>query len=181
VRVWSPDANTPIRLKVEDAANPAISVETEAKTTKAATWETLEFNFANQAPGTAAINFANTYNKISIFFNFGTPGSAAGEKTYYWDDIKFGGISTVENLDASAAGIRVFPNPASEFYTIEFPEVLNSPALVSVLDASGRLVKAVTITQQNTRMNLEDIHDGMYYLRIEKDAKAYFQKLVVVR
>jgi hypothetical protein len=87
VRVYSPDANIPIRLKIEDASDPTISVETEARTTAVNTWETLTFNFANQAPGTAAFNPSNTYNKISIFFNFGTTGAAAGEKTYYFDDV----------------------------------------------------------------------------------------------
>ncbi|HSN71188.1 MAG TPA: carbohydrate binding domain-containing protein, partial [Steroidobacteraceae bacterium] len=41
-------------------------------------------------PGTAAFNAANTYSRISIFFNFGTTGAAAGEKTYYFDDIAVG-------------------------------------------------------------------------------------------
>ena len=35
VRVWSPDAGIPVRLKVEDATNAAISAETEAMTTAA--------------------------------------------------------------------------------------------------------------------------------------------------
>ena len=30
VRVWSPDANIPVRLKIEDATNAAISVETRS-------------------------------------------------------------------------------------------------------------------------------------------------------
>ncbi len=181
VRVWSPDANAPIRLKVENAGNPGISVETEAKTTKAGAWETLEFNFGNQAPGTAALNVANTYNKISIFFNFGTTGAAAGEKTYYWDDVKFGGLVDVVNLEAAAGGIRIYPNPATDFCAVEFPEALNSPARLSVLDASGKLIKAFTIAQQRSVLDLAGFNDGVYYLRIEKDAKAYFQKLVVVR
>ena len=61
----------PVRLKVEDKADRTRSVETEATTTVANGWETLTFNFANQAPGTAALNLAYTYNKVSIFFNFG--------------------------------------------------------------------------------------------------------------
>ena len=89
VRVWSPDAGIPVRLKVEDHTDPAISVETEALTTVAGQWETLVFDFANEASGTAAINFANTYNKASIFFNFGTDGATAGSKTYYFDDLIF--------------------------------------------------------------------------------------------
>lgn len=90
VRVWSPTAGTPIRLKVEAASDPTISVETEAVTTVANDWSELTFDFSNQAPGTAAINFASQYNKASIFFNFGTDGPTAGEQTYYWDDMVFG-------------------------------------------------------------------------------------------
>ncbi|NJB85863.1 hypothetical protein GGR26_001631 [Lewinella marina] len=91
VRVWSPTAGTPVRLKVENSADVTVTVETETTTTKAMEWETLVFDFANEAPGTAALNLAAAYNKMSIFFNFGTqPAEAA---TYYWDDVYFGGES----------------------------------------------------------------------------------------
>ena len=90
VRVWSPTAGTPVRLKVEDASDPTKSVETEATTTVAAGWQTLSFNFANPAAGTAALNLATTYNKASIFFNFGTTGAAAGgARTYYFEDLSY--------------------------------------------------------------------------------------------
>ncbi|MFT7163885.1 MAG: gliding motility-associated-like protein, partial [Flavobacterium sp.] len=35
-------------------------------------------------------NLAFVYDKASIFFNFGTTGATAGEKTYYFDDVAFG-------------------------------------------------------------------------------------------
>lgn len=89
VRVWSPDAGTPVRLKVEDADDPTISVETEVNTTVANDWDTLVFDFSQEATGTAPLNLDNTYNKASIFFNFGTTGADAGAKTYYWDDVTF--------------------------------------------------------------------------------------------
>lgn len=91
VRVWSPDAGIPVRLKVEDSNDVTISVETEATTTAAMAWETLTFDFNNEAPGTAVINLASYYNKASIFFNFGVTGAAAGDKRYYWDDVAFEG------------------------------------------------------------------------------------------
>ncbi|MBL0359207.1 MAG: T9SS type A sorting domain-containing protein [Chitinophagaceae bacterium] len=90
VRVWSPNAGIKIRLKVEDHLDPTKSVETEATSTVANAWETLTFDFGNQATGTAAINLGYNYNKTSIFFNFGVTGAVAGEKTYYFDDIQFG-------------------------------------------------------------------------------------------
>ena len=180
-RVWSPDANTPILLKVEDAADPTKSVETLVNTTMAGQWETLEFDFSNEAPGTAPLNLANTYNKISIFFNFGTPGSAAGEKTYYWDDIQFGPFTGVKNVEAAAAGIQVYPNPATDFCTVAFSEFPNSPVRLSLLDANGRLVKVFNTAQQNSNLNLQDVGAGIYYLSIEKDAVNYFQKLIIAR
>ncbi len=91
VKIWSPDANIPIRLKAEDPNDPTVSVETETMTTVAEDWETLTFDFSNEASGTNPINFANTYQKLSVFFNFGTTGATAGEKTYYWDDVAFEG------------------------------------------------------------------------------------------
>ncbi|PKD44747.1 fasciclin domain-containing protein [Rhodohalobacter barkolensis] len=93
VRVWSPTAGTPIRLKVEDATDGGISVETEVNTTVAQEWETLVFDFSNEATG-APLNLANVYDKASIFFNFGTSGS---DEVYYWDDIEFGGEATGGN------------------------------------------------------------------------------------
>jgi Ig-like domain CHU_C associated/Secretion system C-terminal sorting domain len=91
VRVWSPHTGIPIRLKVEDKNDPTKSCETEATFTGAAnTWQTLEFNFANQAAGTAALNVGYNLNKASIFFNFGVTGTTAGERIYYFDDVKFG-------------------------------------------------------------------------------------------
>jgi hypothetical protein len=86
VRVYSPAAGLRVRLKVEDRTNNTRSVETEAMTQAANTWETLIFDFANQSSGTAAINLTYTYNMASIFFDFGNAGTG---KTFYWDDVSF--------------------------------------------------------------------------------------------
>lgn len=108
VRVYSPDAGTVVRLKAEDHTNPTVSVETEATTTQAAAWETLTFDFAQQASGTAALDVAKTYDKVSIFFGFGTAGAGTA-KTYYFDDLVWiggGGIVT----------------PPAEFATVTFDD-----------------------------------------------------------
>lgn len=86
VRVYSPAAGIRVRLKAEDRSNAARSVETEAMTQAANTWETLVFDFANQSSGTAALNLSYTYNMASIFFDFGNGGTG---KTFYWDDVTF--------------------------------------------------------------------------------------------
>ncbi len=96
VRVYSPAAGIPVRLKVEDRTNNTRSVETQKNTTVANAWETIVFDFANQATGTAAMNLTYTYNMASIFFNFGTAGDG---KVFLWDDVRF--------LTSNVAGIAL--------------------------------------------------------------------------
>jgi hypothetical protein len=100
VRVYSPAVGVRVRLKVENAADAGVSVETDAISTTSGAWETLTFNFAN--PGTAppvgggptaALNLAQTYNKVSIFSDFGLGAGGYGPlpaaRVYYYDDIRF--------------------------------------------------------------------------------------------
>ena len=89
VKVWSPTAGTPIRLKVENSNDVTMTCETQTNTTVAADWEIIIFDFSNEAPGTAQLNLASYYNKASIFFNFDVDGATAGEQTYFWDDMEF--------------------------------------------------------------------------------------------
>lgn len=86
IRVYSPAAGLHIRLKVEDHADNTKSVETEAMTSAANTWETLIFDFANQATATAALNLGYNYDMASVFFDFGQAGTG---KIFYWDDVKY--------------------------------------------------------------------------------------------
>jgi len=95
VRVYSPAAGLHIRLKIEDHLDPNKSVETEAITGAANTWETLIFDFINPAPGTAAINNGYTYDKASIFFDFGNAGTG---KVFIWDDVKYLSTNVVNGI-----------------------------------------------------------------------------------
>ena len=121
VKVWSPDAGTPVRLKVENSNDPTQTCETQVNTTMAGQWETLEFDFTNEATGTAALEFGLTngwiYNKASIFFNFGTGGGPDGGKTYYFDNIAFGDfVLSDDNLFLE--NLKVFPNPTNQDWVI---------------------------------------------------------------
>ena len=319
VRVWSPTADIPVRLKVENLTDPTVSVETEATTTVAEEWETLTFDFANQAEGTAALNFASVYTKASIFFNFGTDGQGL---TYFWDDVAFGGeapepttvwdiisgspdhttLATVleltgldaalqgegpftvfaptdaafaavdpdyidelladpagdltevllyhvlgaavfsgdlsdgqtaetlqgESIEVSIDGGNVFindaqvtvpdleadngvlhiingvllppsftistrniadannpavlaPNPAAEFFNLQFAAPLTEMLFVSVYDLSGRLVKSLQVNGQQTRINTSDLAAGTYVLTIREGDVQYSQKLMIAR
>jgi hypothetical protein len=136
LKAYSPAVGIRIRLKVENASNDGQSVETDAITTVANAWETLTFNFANPglAPpvgggATAALNLAYTYNKVSVFPDFGIGNGGSGpmpaDRVYYFDDLAFvggggGGTATIPgsptNVAASAGNAQAsvsFTAPAN--------------------------------------------------------------------
>ncbi|CAD5372779.1 exported hypothetical protein [Rubrivivax sp. A210] len=140
LRVWSPDAGIPVRLKVEDSGDPNKSVETEATVTTAAGWQTLSFNFASQVAGTAALNLAFNYNKPTVFFDFGRARAAAVQKTYYFDDLAFGAAAPAAGCGTSAptcAPTTAIPAGATVIYSdaaaigglIKNPDWGQSPAV----------------------------------------------------
>jgi len=95
VRVYSPAVGLPIRLKVEDHTNNTHSVETEKLSTVANGWETINFDFANNASGTPALNLAYNYDLASIFFDFNNAGTG---KVFYWDDVIFLPVNAAPTL-----------------------------------------------------------------------------------
>lgn len=95
-RIWSAASGIPVLMKVEDASNPAIFVETLANTSRVG-WDTLTFDFSNPGPNNQALNFSNTYDKASLFFNFNVVPSAT--ETYYTDDVWFDGPAPLAQID----------------------------------------------------------------------------------
>lgn len=179
VRVWSPEAGTPIRLKVENANNNTQTCETQTNTTVAG-WETLEFDFATEATGTAALSFGLmngwTYNMASIFFNFGTDGATAGEKTYYFDDVKFGANLTNVTSQLEVHGLNVFPNPAINQWTITSESIdINS---IEVFDLQGKQVLFIQPNTRNAIINASDFPAGMYISRVSTDLGTQSVKLI---
>ena len=80
LKVFSPRAGAKVLLKVENSSDANIKFEKEVATTIADGWETLTFNYA-------AINKANSYDKIVIIFDNGTMGDGSANFTFLLDDL----------------------------------------------------------------------------------------------
>jgi len=172
-KVWSPTAGTPVLLKVEVAGTPSQSCETLATTTVAAGWQIMEFDFANQRPGTAALNTSFKFNMASIFFNYGTDGATAGEQTYYFDDLSFGtplSTSSFEN-----AKVRMFPNPAKNSLTLSSQEGIENVSLFTVL---GQKVLDKDSKGQNVTIDLSGLQKGVYVIQTTLNGKVATSKII---
>jgi len=179
VRVWSPTAGTPIRLKVEDSDDPTHTCETETNTTVAGQWETLIFDFTNEAPGTASLDFGLsmgwTYNMASIFFNFDTDGATAGEQTYFFDDVYFGtGVSGLEEFSTSE--LSIFPNPSNGIWQLqtENTQIIN----VELYNVNGELIMTLNPNKRVIEIDGTALDKGIYFVQISSDNKRAVRKVV---
>jgi hypothetical protein len=157
VRVWSPDAGIPVRLKVEVVGNPTQSCETQTNTTVANGWQTMEFDFNNQASGTAAFNSAFVFNMASIFFNFGTDGATAGSKTYYFDDVSYGTPLGIDSYDSN--GFKMYPNPAKDFLILSSTSIIDN---IQIYNTLGQLVSKQSSTSNEVSLNVSNLSKGIY-------------------
>lgn len=168
VRVWSPDAGIPVRFKVENSNDPTQTCETQVNTTVANAWETLEFDFANEATGTAALSFGLqngwTYNMASIFFNFGTDGATAGEKTYYFDDVYFGPASTNTTTIQNIEQLDVYPNPTVDTWTFSVENT--TITTVEIFDISGKQLVSLHPNNRMITVDASNFANGIYIAKI---------------
>lgn len=179
-RVWTPAAGTPIRLKVEDSNGVTHTCETQTNTTVAG-WETLEFNFANQAPGTellsVGLNMGWKYNEAAIFFNFGTEGAVAGAQTYYFDDVQFGDLSTrTENFDFET--LQIFPNPTCDRWIFSFEK--KEIRSVEIFDLLGKQVFFATPGNDFFEIDAAGFLPGNYVAKISASSGSRFFKLIKI-
>jgi hypothetical protein len=74
----------------------------------------------------------------------------------------------------SINNLSIYPNPATE--TIMIQEA--NPGMLSVMDASGRLVKQMQI-QGNTQVSVADLDAGVYMIRHASKTETKMVKLIV--
>jgi hypothetical protein len=118
MNVWSPRAGGKILLKLENLTDGGVFFETEVTTVGNSAWEEVSFDLS-------AIDTGNTYQKIVLFFDFGTVGGGSSDWTFYIDNIKQAFPSTgsfeksiIEDFEGAAPTLLPFGNAAAEVITL---------------------------------------------------------------
>ncbi|HLP94399.1 MAG TPA: T9SS type A sorting domain-containing protein [Saprospiraceae bacterium] len=120
--------------------------------------------------------FANIQN-IEEFEGSGLSVVYTNLNVEYFPD---GSVATTEPL--LLQNVRVFPNPATDFVSIEMPDLATEEALVQLLDPSGRVLmtrqKSASESLQQIRWNLANLPQGMYLIQVNHASGTVTRKLV---
>lgn len=131
------------------------NVEVLLPNTKINEWELLTFDLS------AAVGY--TYDRLVLFPDFPDPRSAGS--TCYMDNIAWvgGGTSVGEQ---SASKISIFPNPAAERLTLQYPG-MNSVTLANIV---GQTVKSLEFQGTNQEViDVSDLEEGVYLIILDTE------------
>ena len=97
--------------------------------------------------------------------------------------ISIGGLTldVTETNIVNNSDINIYPNPASEYFFINFTNFKSNIFHISVYDIVGRLIKEIYSQHQGSKfkINICDIPEGVYFLTIDYDSKSIVKKLIV--
>jgi photosystem II stability/assembly factor-like uncharacterized protein len=92
---------------------------------------------------------------------------------------------------AMTSSIKLYPNPAKSYFSINFLQMLNQvqhdKLTVKIFDVSGKLVKEIARVRNgqrndnDIRISLNGIKNGVYFIRIQTLSKAIIERLVVIK
>ena len=155
----SSNTGIPVRLKIENKNDPTQSVETEAYTTVVDAYEVLEFDFNNEATGTAALNESYPFNMASLFFNFGSAGD--DQTVYYFDNISFGSPISLALDSVSNESFKLYPNPVEDYLYIQ-----SSDTTIKNIDIYNMLGKRIYTSSSENRLDMSSYSAGIYFVKI---------------
>jgi hypothetical protein len=155
----SSNTGIPVRLKIENNNDPKQSVETEAYTTVVDAYEVLEFDFNNEATGTAALNESYPFNKASLFFNFGSVGD--DQTVYYFDNISFGSPISLGIDSVSKDSFKLYPNPVEDYLNID-----SSNTVIKNIEVFNILGKKIYGTNSSDSLDMSSYSAGIYFVKI---------------
>lgn len=156
---------TPVRFKLEGAGGQ--ETEEDVLTTVSGAWETLTWDFTGRPAD---------FNSVVLMFDYGTVGDSSATSTFLFDDItQTNGTTGIDPISA-VAGLRCFPNPATDRLTITADNPITA---LSLFDMLGNQVSILHPNSREVTIPLTDFASGVYLVRIATKQAISSTRLVI--
>lgn len=167
------------------------------------TYNTVFTDTFKEADSPASSNLTATYDAYgTLIMPFGTFANVVRQKqvidgvtNYSWFNVSpfYPILQTVfeENTlgyminntvlgigDVQTQSLVVFPNPASSLLNIKMPDGFSGAANLTVSDVSGKVLLEKTIDTANPVLNVEQLSNGIYVVRLSGESGVFIGKII---
>jgi hypothetical protein len=99
---------------------------------------------------------------------------------FYIDDISLYECDSVVGIDEKPIEqIKIYPNPAQDFVSIDLPKNINQ-AQLSIYNLTGQLVTQKQIAQANQQIPITELGNGVYVFVVESGGEVVGRRRVVI-
>jgi len=146
--------------------------------------DTWEWTFEGALPETS-----NEQNPQDILYE--TPGAynvtlttsnGYGEDELVMEDFILVDWVSIEEID-KANDFKVYPNPGSGLFIIEFGEKSNETISIEVADYTGKLIKKIETSKKNQtyKLDLSNEKNGVYMVSVKSEESTVVKKLSLIK
>ena len=171
--------NTPTGLTVSEVTDMSITITWDADA------DVSSWNIQYSAAGGTLNSATSTTNSYTITgltpettYSIQVQANCGNGNLSEWTSAVTG--TTTVGIDSWLAGsVTLFPNPAREVVNVQC--TMNNVQLtgeLSVFDVYGKLLQIVPITSEITPINVSNLADGMYFVRVTTEAGAVTKTFV---
>ena len=86
--------------------------------------------------------------------------------------------STLHSETFASSSLTVYPNPATDFITIEDLKGDFSNGQITIFNFLGQLVYQNNMTSNTLKINLSDLQSGAYFIKITNQEKTFLTKII---
>lgn len=109
----------------------------------------------------------NRYDKFGNLQDFFTTG--IGPRSIV---LQHGIGSDIKENIAKKTSLKVYPNPAQEYVHIE----MENAGIIQIWNSTGQLIRVYTLNKGTSKIPIDDLPSGVYFLRTEKDFAKLFKR-----
>lgn len=93
-------------------------------------------------------------------------------------------VTSVKEINGAGVDFKIYPNPFSDFTTVQFKIERNEDVTVKIFDITGKSVKQINFGNLNAGLNKvvinkENLLSGIYFVKLEAGSKVSMQKIIV--
>lgn len=123
------------------------------------------------------IGTGNSYSTIDYRFVDESPES--GSNYYRLKQVDYDGkyeYSDIVRADNTTSRIKIYPTNTTDYITIDMDE--QQVASVVVFNEVGQTIKEMTITEMQTRIDISDLPNGMYFVQVNAQSGKEIKRII---
>jgi hypothetical protein len=119
-------------------------------------------------------------DSATIFLMTGIYIQHSTKSTLYVDNLSFSGfVTSVPEKISENIIFNLYPNPANDAFIIKNIKTDTKGLILNIYDITGAKVKSVTMKQNQQKINIGDLNNGIYVVEIKSKEWTENQKLII--